>query len=563
MRKEIKEIFINNRYLLNNIKKVTNHFHVQNFDKALRSTIIMIEKLYNVFQGLDRCIDYFNTEEEVIYDHDGMMSLLNLLLDAQESRNWVLLADLYELHVYPFLVQIQQKIILSEEYDYNTDDLIKTLDAIDLYDKNLSETLRESKDAIQLMEEGYLVEYTSTGSYTLGVVKEDCNYYFHSNHNLGYESYLLAESWYKNDKTNYVIYGLGFGYPMFELLNLDDSITIEVYESDLNIIKLACTFIPLYYFMESNRIKIIYDPKFYRLKNRLKKIGQEDEFLIFYPSLQTIKDMEYKKKLEDYFVQYSSIQNQHRNLIRNFNRNIKLEDPSVESLLQEWEGKDIYIVAAGPSLDKNYMELKNRPKSSVLLATGTVFHKLMKAGIRPDYVIVTDANNRIYKQVVGLEESGVPLIYLSTTFWKIPDQYKGKRFIVYQHDFSLAEERAKESGNHLYQTGGSVATTALELGIMLKCGRIIFIGLDLSFPDKLAHAEETSRREIANTSGMRQVEGIDGKILYTNQAMDLYRKWMEDRIDGIKGIEIIDATEGGALIKGMKIQKLTDIDKEA
>lgn len=38
----------------------------------------------------------------------------------------------------------------------------------------------------------------------------------------------------------------------------------------------------------------------------------------------------------------------------------------------------------------------------------------------------------------------------------------------------------------------------------------------------------------------------------------MFRLWIEKRIEGIKDIEIIDATEGGALIKGMKIMALSE-----
>jgi hypothetical protein len=41
--------------------------------------------------------------------------------------------------------------------------------------------------------------------------------------------------------------------------------------------------------------------------------------------------------------------------------------------------------------------------------------------------------------------------------------------------------------------------------------------------------------------------------------LDIYRKWIEKRIKGIDNIEFIDATEGGALIEGMRVCKLVDV----
>lgn len=44
-------------------------------------------------------------------------------------------------------------------------------------------------------------------------------------------------------------------------------------------------------------------------------------------------------------------------------------------------GKDVFIVAAGPSLDKNIELLRERSDKSIILATGTVFQKLMRLGM--------------------------------------------------------------------------------------------------------------------------------------------------------------------------------------
>ena len=39
----------------------------------------------------------------------------------------------------------------------------------------------------------------------------------------------------------------------------------------------------------------------------------------------------------------------------------------------------------------------------------------------------------------------------------------------------------------------------------------------------------------------------------------MFRQWIESRIKGIDGIEFIDASEGGAKIKGMKVMRLDDV----
>jgi hypothetical protein len=49
------------------------------------------------------------------------------------------------------------------------------------------------------------------------------------------------------------------------------------------------------------------------------------------------------------------------------------------------------------------------------------------------------------------------------------------------------------------------------------------------------------------------IETIDiyGNPIKTTKVLNIYRKWIEERIKNVRDIEIIDATEGGMKIKGM------------
>ena len=80
------------------------------------------------------------------------------------------------------------------------------------------------------------------------------------------------------------------------------------------------------------------------------------------------------------------------------------------------------------TLDKNYLELKKIGSNSIILSTGVVFKKLLKAGINPDFVIITDGNISVYNQIEGIEDIDIPLLYLSTVYYKILQYYKGKSF---------------------------------------------------------------------------------------------------------------------------------------
>jgi len=360
------------------------------------------------------------------------------------------------------------------------------------------------------------------------------------------------------EKSEYIIYGYGLGYHVKELSNLDRNIKIEIYESDINIIQLACVYTELTSISNNPNINLIYDPDFSKIFNRIKSLGSDTEFVIHYPSLRNIKNPSIRKSMENYFIQYSSMNNQRRLLNGNFNENILNYDSMMNELRETFSGRDLYIVASGPSLDKNFMQLREIRKNAIILATGTVLKKLINAGITPDYFIVTDANSRVYEQISGFENIQVPMLLLSTAFKDFAKKYQGKKYMICQKDYSKAEKYASLKGDMLFETGGSVSTTALDNGISFGCRRIIFVGLDLAYTDNFVHANDTSQRDLICTEGLWQVEDIYGNMVYTNRTLDIYRGWIEKRIRGVENVEFIDATEGGAKIQGMKIMKLSE-----
>ncbi|NLJ96084.1 MAG: DUF115 domain-containing protein [Clostridiales bacterium] len=310
--------------------------------------------------------------------------------------------------------------------------------------------------------------------------------------------------------------------------------------------------------LSSDRVFIHYDLKFEGLNKKIKEINNEASFVIHYPSLRNIQVEPIKRQLEDIFIAYSSVNNQIGELTRNFRRNIANYDYIVDDLKRDFEGKDLYIVAAGPSLDKNFKELLNVSKDAIILSTGTVFKKLINAGINPDFIIIIDGTTNVYRQIDGIEHFEIPILLLSTSYYKISQNYSGKKYIAFQDGFKKAEEYAKTNNLIMYDTGGSVSTTALDIGIKLGCRRIIFLGLDLAYTDDRNHASETAAEKKITSPDFRKVEDINGNLISTGRNLDMYRKWIENRIENVTEIEFIDATEGGAKVKGMQIKKLSE-----
>lgn len=557
MKDDIKIIFDQNITLLALTDRIIFYFRRQNYAAALSLATEAINALNTLIESILVYSTYFNENNDPV-KVQSIVRMLDTLLDAQTKSDYILLADIYQTELQPFLLKIQKIIMEKEEYVFDQRQYDLNLEQISNNDSKLYSILCNASDPMLLLEKNYCIEYSAEGLITLALINNGNKQYLHSSYMIHSEAFMLASSWNSKDKTDYLILGLGLGYHISALTEVNSYLNIEVYESDINMIQLACAFTALHKLISKSNVKLIYDPDYQKLADRLKTANEETEFIIHNPSLSNINNKVIRHKFEDYFIKYSSINSQWDQLYANFMSNVLNYDKIVDELREDFSGKDLYIIAAGPSLDKNYSLLNKLGENAICLATGTVFRKLLNADIKPDYVIVTDGNPRVYHQINDVEDNNVPMLFLSTAHKRFALNYKGRKHIIFQKNFTKAEDYANKYGYDLYNTGGSVSTTALDIGIQFGCKRIIFLGLDLAFTDDYVHASDTSRRELTSTEGLRQVEDINGNLVYTSVSLESFRIWIENRIRGVEGIEFIDATEGGAKIEGMQIMKLSD-----
>lgn len=562
MQEQIWRIFQNNIRLIEYSDKAITYFKRQNYNLALSFATRTIDIIQENVMDVIACQSYFN-EDCIIVIPNNISEMLVDLLNTLENKDYILFTDFLEMRLNPFIISLQEEVIRKEGYTPDPIVYSKNMKLLEQRDEELAKILRNAVNSVGLMDDGYCIEYTSCGLMTLALFDGQQKYYMHSNGQVMKEAQALAEEWFQEDKFEYIIYGLGLGYHVRELLCLDETLTVKVFESDINIIQIAMSFTDMSLLLASGRLRIIYDPKFEQYISGIKDIGVDMVAVIHHPSLRNIQNPRIREQLEDYFIWYSSVKNQLHSLNGNFRRNILNYDDTVDSLRRYFEDKDLYMVAAGPSLDRNFMELKKlKRKNSILLATGTVFKKLMAAGIRPDYVIITDSGIMAAKQITGQETSGIPIIILSTANYRITETYHGKKYLVCQAGYEKAEQMAREKGYSLYHTGGSVSTTALDIGISLGCKRIICLGLDLAYTGDYDHASGTALRKSVVLNDLRQVPDIYGNKVYTSNNLDIYRKWIEKRIKEVTDVEFIDATEGGAKIEGMMTRKLSEVIAE-
>ncbi len=380
------------------------------------------------------------------------------------------------------------------------------------------------------------------------------------------EALLYAKNINKNADVC-IIFGFGVGYHIQEMSALYPEKSIYILENDIEQIRAAVYYRDISDILENKNIHLIYCRKTEEYAWWIKNIYNKEknsqiECQMWMPAIKAIEDKRLRELLEEYRVTFFSMDYFKDILEKNFVTNIQLNDENVDAIKRDIYGKDAVLIAAGPSLDnelenlRKILKYENR-ENIVVLCVGKISRRLIEIGIEPDYIIMIDAKESTRWQISGIEESGVPLIYLATVASTVVKEYRSKRYIAYQKGFAMSENEAKKRGTTLFETGGSVATFAIDLSIRFKCKRLICLGLDMGYVSEKTHAGEVGSK-ISDVSMLKEVEAVGGGMIYTNKSLNIYRKWIERRILGEKNVEIINASNG-AKIHGMKEEKLQDI----
>ena len=225
------------------------------------------------------------------------------------------------------------------------------------------------------------------------------------------------------------------------------------------------------------------------------------------------------------------------------------------------KGLPAIIAAAGPSLDKNVDELKNAKNKALIIAVDSSLRVLLKHGIIPDLVVSIDG----VKMPAHFDYPGtqsVPLICLMNTNYNIVKKHHGMTFFT--HDLNAYLQKFFETHDLLMPivgSGGSVANTAMSIAQTMELNPIILVGQDLAYTDNKTHSLDSVRgswgTDASKLDGI-MTEGYDGNPIWSSTEFELYRLWIEEEILTKPGLRVINATEGGAKIRGAEQMTLRE-----
>lgn len=245
-------------------------------------------------------------------------------------------------------------------------------------------------------------------------------------------------------------------------------------------------------------------------------------------------------------------------MIENILNNLKfIRNSNTIADMEKIVPKDIpaIVVAAGPSVANQLDALKKAKGKAVIIAVDRIVDYLLDNGVEPDFIATLDAMKDV-KYFTRRDNLSIPLLCFMYSSSEIMNIHQGRKIICNCTDYlvDLYQEH-----NHIppqVNSSTSVATFAFTVCMKMGFQRIVLVGQDLAYEGNSTHAGGVEEKVIPWTETM--VEGIHGDRVRSRIDWKNLIVWYEDMLTIFDGLEVIDAKDNGAKIKGTTVMSLQE-----
>jgi hypothetical protein len=254
-----------------------------------------------------------------------------------------------------------------------------------------------------------------------------------------------------------------------------------------------------------------------------------------------------------------------RILKSNLEKNLPLikKNGGLQKIVKDLDGKEVFVIGAGPSLDKELPILKKYSErlNVVYIATDMALRSLYEYGITPHYVITCETTASDFFS--SMDTSRSHLLAFSCCSHSNLRKWNGKisfyNWMIENDFYSLLwDEAGRDLG---FVATGSIVTTQ-AISIVLGCGisSLVIVANDMAFYDRF-YAENTLRgiKRTLNITRLNPVSNFDfkisrnarfydifrnGKKYYTNDQFLAAKYWLEE-LFGSRPFPVVDCSEPG------------------
>jgi hypothetical protein len=268
-----------------------------------------------------------------------------------------------------------------------------------------------------------------------------------------------------------------------------------------------------------------------------------------------------KERLKNHYISSGFIEDEIE-MVRNCVQNLeRWPFHLIESRPFREQNLPVFILGAGPSIDKDFPEIRKLRDRVIVISCGTALGILLKNGIRPDIHCELERGELTYTILSGVRDEygfdGITLIASTTVDPRVSGLFD-KRWYYFRAGLS-STTLFRSEGTPLYGADPLVCNTAFSAAAHLGFTQVYLFGVDLAQKQTgLHHAkdsvyfkeEHTDLDESYVKRFDRKVPGNFGGTVETFWAFDMGRQ-MLSQVQRIRQTNLVNCSDG-AKIYGAK-----------
>ena len=235
----------------------------------------------------------------------------------------------------------------------------------------------------------------------------------------------------------------------------------------------------------------------------------------------------------------------------------------IESAGSHYKNKPAVIVSSGPSLDKNIHVLKEYQDKVLIFSCDGSYTTLIKNGITPHFIGSVERIKKTYEAFYEEKDIHPQVILLAPAVVRpeIPRQFRNRMLSFFKDGDTYGvyfDKLLNEKKGRIW-CGSSVAHLLYNAAKEMGADPIILIGQDLSYTnDGVSHADDSEVKEHHDISKISV--WLKGNYVDRVPSQSVWEKFLIEFVDIISDNPgtTINATEGGAYIKGSEISSLRE-----
>ncbi len=398
------------------------------------------------------------------------------------------------------------------------------------------------------------------------------------------EAEIWCDSALDMNSSSVILFGSGFGYPIFEIFKRKMSHTLViVFERDIFLFKAMLHYFDFEPLLATKKLIFMvggikdFEKNFNLVLFSINFYACMYPSVLFTPAARRQFKAPYLDIYEYVFSQLSLIAfligNDHLDNLIGFcnligNAGEVLRNPYISCLKDRYRGVPAFIVANGPSLDKNIGQLTKIKGKGLVIAVESAIVPLIKNNVSPDVLTVIERSKATYQYHFESREfpEDMALLCLAMVDRHVLPAFKGKKIPIFRTGEAMNRWISRYIGDgSSIEAGANVSHLALGIAAYLGADPIVFVGQDYAYgAEGVTHSKDAayyeevgkSAREFIQTQPVVYVEGNDGTMIPSNQVWTDFKGGLELQIALNADRHFINATEGGARIKGTDCMSL-------